>query len=72
MDDWTFAYPHYLSKSIANLVRNGWVTITLMETIECERRYPGLIADIFLWLWQHSLIEQQLNDEKGGTDVSYE
>lgn len=39
-----------------------------MDTIECEKRYPGLLDDIFTHLWQHRLIEQQLKDEKGSDD----
>ncbi len=69
-DDWTFAYPYYLSKSIANLMKNGWITVTLMDAIECERHYPGLLDDMFIWLWQRDIIEQQLKDEKGSEDVS--
>lgn len=69
-DDWTFAYPCHLTKPIANLMKNGWITLTLMDTIECEKRYPGLLDDCFTWLWQNNLIEKQLNDEKGSDDVS--
>lgn len=67
-DDWTPTYPYYLTEDYARLIRNGWVTLTLMDAIECDKRYPGLVSDIFLWLWQHNLIEQQLKDEAGGQE----
>lgn len=46
------------------MAKNGWITITLMDTIECELRYPGLINDVFTWIWQRDIIEKQLKDEK--------
>jgi hypothetical protein len=51
-------------------MKNGWITLTFMDAIECEKRYPGLVDDVFTWLWQRDIIEQQLKDEKGSDDVS--
>lgn len=49
--------------SLAEWVHSGMIHMTLLDLLETQQHFPGLVSDIDRCIWQVMLIKQQLDTE---------
>lgn len=56
-------YPTLFTQFVTDVVIASDYHWTPAQIVDCERRYPGLIEDVFTHAWMRALVEKQLEDE---------
>ncbi len=63
-------YPNHLVGWLFDIMHSLDWQISIIDVLETERRYPGLIDDLSIEAWQRKIVHDQINHDKYADDHS--
>lgn len=63
-NDWTIRYPIEYVEWLADIVEALGLKPSIIDILDTEDQYPGIMEDIATMLWQWRIVNNQVNDGK--------